>query len=60
MIGEIGVAVEDLAPEGHILVRGEYWNAVSPVPLQTGARVRVTALDRLKLTVDPAADSTRG
>jgi membrane-bound serine protease (ClpP class) len=60
MIGEIGVAVEDLAPEGQILVRGEYWNAVSPVPLQTGARVRVTALDRLKLTVEPAADSTRG
>jgi membrane-bound serine protease (ClpP class) len=59
MIGEIGVAVEDLAPEGQILVRGEYWNAVSPVPLQTGARVRVTALDRLKLTVEPA-ESTRG
>jgi len=60
MIGQIGVAVGDLAPEGHIMVRGEYWYAISPVPLQSGARVRVTAIDRLKLAVEPADTSMRG
>jgi membrane-bound serine protease (ClpP class) len=60
MIGEIGVAVDNLSPEGHIMVRGEYWNAVSPVPLETGAHVRVTAVDRLKLTVEPVANPSGG
>ena len=60
MIGEIGVAVDNLAPEGQIMVRGEYWNAVSQVPLESGARVRVTAVDRLKLTVEPMANQSRG
>jgi membrane-bound serine protease (ClpP class) len=60
MIGQIGVAVDKLAPEGHIMVRGEYWNAVSPVPLESGTRVRVMAVDRLKLTVEPVANPSRG
>jgi membrane-bound serine protease (ClpP class) len=60
MIGEIGVAVDNLAPEGHIMVRGEYWNAVSPVPLESGTRVRVMAVDRLKLTVEPVVNPSRG
>ncbi len=53
MIGEIGAAVGDLTPEGRVFVRGEYWNAVATAPLKAGARVRVTAIDRLNLTVEP-------
>jgi membrane-bound serine protease (ClpP class) len=56
MVGEIGAAFSPLAPEGKIFVRGEYWNAVSPVPVPAGARVRVTAVDGLTLTVEPAPD----
>jgi membrane-bound serine protease (ClpP class) len=53
MIGEIGTAVTPLAPEGRIFVRGEYWNAVAPAQVAAGGRVRVVAIDRLKLTVEP-------
>lgn len=54
MIGEIGVALGDLAPEGRVFVHGEYWNAVANVPLAAGAPVRVTGIDRFKLVVEPA------
>jgi membrane-bound serine protease (ClpP class) len=56
MIGEIGTAVTPLAPEGKIFVRGEYWNATAPAAasgIPAGARVRVTAIDQLNLTVEP-------
>jgi len=53
MIGESGLAVSDLTPEGRVLVRGEYWNAVATTPLKSGDQVRVTAIDRLNLTVEP-------
>ena len=58
--GEIGVALGDLTPEGRILVRGEYWNAVATTPLKTGDRVRVTAIDHLNLTVEPVQNQSRG
>ncbi|MDQ2899613.1 MAG: nodulation protein NfeD [Acidobacteriota bacterium] len=55
MIGQIGVAVEDLSPEGRVMVRGEYWNAISAIPVRAGARARVIGInegmDRLRLTV---------
>jgi membrane-bound serine protease (ClpP class) len=57
MIGETGAAVTELAPEGKVFVHGEYWNAVSRQPAAIGARVRVTAVDKLKLTVEPVADN---
>jgi membrane-bound serine protease (ClpP class) len=60
MIGEIGVAVGDLTPQGRILVHGEYWNAVATAPLKEGDRVRVTAIDHLNLTVEPLQNQLRG
>ena len=53
MIGEIGVAIGDVAPEGRIFVHGEYWNAVSSAPIRSGERARVLAVDHLKLAVEP-------
>ncbi len=53
MIGEIGTAFTALAPEGKVFVHGEYWNAVSPVPVAAGASIRVKAIDGLILTVEP-------
>ena len=55
MIGEIGVATSELAPDGMVFVRGEYWKAVSAQPLPPGTRVRVTAIQGLRLTVEPQA-----
>ena len=56
MIGETGAALTELAPEGKVFVHGEYWNAVALRPIPAGARVRVTAIDKLKLTVEPITD----
>ncbi|HEX8985652.1 MAG TPA: nodulation protein NfeD, partial [Bryobacteraceae bacterium] len=52
MIGEMGSAITALAPEGKVFVHGEYWDAVAVQPIAAGARVRVTAIDRLRLTVE--------
>jgi membrane-bound serine protease (ClpP class) len=56
MIGEIGAAFSPLSPEGKIFVHGEYWNAVSKAPVAAGARVRVTEIHGLTLTVEPVPD----
>jgi membrane-bound serine protease (ClpP class) len=53
MIGEEGVASTPLAPEGQVLVRGEYWNAVADAAISPGTRVRVKAVESLKLRVEP-------
>ncbi len=60
MIGEIGAAITALEPEGKVFVHGEYWDAVSSLPAPAGARVRVVAMEKLKLTVEPLLDRTGG
>jgi membrane-bound serine protease (ClpP class) len=60
MIGQTGAAITELAPEGKVFVHGEYWDAVSLRPAAAGARIRVTAIDKLKLTVEPVPDQTGG
>lgn len=56
MIGTIGSAVTEIAPEGKIQIHGEYWNAVATTPVPAGEKVRVTAIDKLKLTVEPVTE----
>jgi membrane-bound serine protease (ClpP class) len=53
MIHEVGVARTALEPEGKVLVRGEYWDAVSPVPVRPGMRVRVVDVQGITLRVEP-------
>jgi membrane-bound serine protease (ClpP class) len=60
MIGETGSAVTELAPAGTVFVHGEYWNAVARENVPAGARVRVTAIQQLTLTVEPEADRSGG
>jgi len=50
-----GVAVTALSPTGQVLVRGEYWNAVSATPVAPGASVRVIGMLGLTLTVEPTS-----
>jgi membrane-bound serine protease (ClpP class) len=54
MIGQVGVVRSPLAPSGTIVVRGEYWNAVSETPVPSGSAVEVVGIDGLTLRVRPA------
>ena len=60
MVGEEGAAITALTPEGKVFVHGEYWDAISLHPASAGARVKVTAVDKLKLTVDPIPERSGG
>jgi membrane-bound serine protease (ClpP class) len=53
MIGEIGTARTALDPAGKVFVHGEFWDAISSIPVEAGARVRVVAVDGLTLKVEP-------
>jgi membrane-bound serine protease (ClpP class) len=55
MIGLEGRAETDLLPEGKVLVRGELWDAWSPVRLVRGQSVRVTGVRGLRLEVASAS-----
>lgn len=57
MVGEIGVVVEPLSPQGHILIHGEYWNAVSAAQMLPGSQAKVTAIHGLQLSVEPVGAS---
>ncbi len=54
MIGEIGVARTLVGPEGKVFVHGELWNANAKTEIAEGARVRVRAINGLRVTVEPA------
>jgi membrane-bound serine protease (ClpP class) len=51
MLGQQGVAETEIAPEGKVMVRGEYWNATSAEPIGKGEKVEVVALEGLRVTV---------
>jgi len=54
MVGELGIARTALEPEGQVLIRGEYWNAVATSPVPAGAHVRVKGVAGMKLQVEQA------
>jgi membrane-bound serine protease (ClpP class) len=60
LVGEIGIARTPLEPLGKIFVHGEYWDAVSTVAAPEGTRVRVLAVEGLRLQVEPADSNTGG
>ena len=51
MVGTVGIARHRLAPEGTVLVRGEYWTAESEDVVDAGERVEVTGVEGLRLHV---------
>jgi membrane-bound serine protease (ClpP class) len=53
LVGSAASAMEPLAPEGHVLVEGEIWRAVSTEPVRAGARLRVTGHEQYLLHVAP-------
>jgi len=54
LVGSRASAMEPLNPEGHVLVEGEIWRAVSTVPVSAGTPLRVVSLDQYLLHVEPA------
>jgi membrane-bound serine protease (ClpP class) len=53
MVGSPATAMEALAPQGHVLVEGEIWQAVAKTPVAVGAKVRVIGHEHLLLEVEP-------
>jgi membrane-bound serine protease (ClpP class) len=55
MIGERAEVIQALDPEGRVKLRGEIWAAVAEdrATFAPGERVRVTAVDGLKVRVGP-------
>jgi membrane-bound serine protease (ClpP class) len=56
LIDAIGSARTDIAEDGRVFIRGELWNASASTPIATGSRVRVAAVDGLRLTVEPVEE----
>lgn len=54
MIGAMGEVKKWGQKEGVVLIDGELWRAVSPVPLKNGNKVMIKKVEGLTLTVDLA------
>jgi membrane-bound serine protease (ClpP class) len=57
MIGAVGEVLADFEGEGRVRVHSESWQAVADHPLRKGQRVRVVAMDGLRLTVEEVNDA---
>ncbi len=62
LIGQVGAARQDLAPQGIAHVRGEEWSAVSATGaiIPAGAPIRVLSVDGLTLHVERISESANG
>jgi len=54
LVGETGWADSDLAPEGKVFVRGEYWEAWCDERIAKGEKVAVAAVEGMRLKVRKA------
>ena len=57
LIGEIGVAREELHPRGMVFVHGEYWKAEADEKIEPGEKVKVVGMDQMMLKVRRATES---
>jgi membrane protein implicated in regulation of membrane protease activity len=57
LVGSTGQVTAPLDPVGQIIVRGELWEAHSPIPMAAGARVRVVRIEDPRLEVRPVEES---
>jgi len=54
LLGQTGLTLTDVDPQGKVAIHGEYWNAVSDTGLPKGTRVRVVEVDGLNIRVTRA------
>lgn len=52
LVGKVGVARTEVHEKGMVFVAGEYWSATSETPIESGAEVRVRAVNGPVLTVE--------
>ncbi len=57
LIGEKGVVITDLTPEGQVRLHGEIWTAYSDEPIPAGQKIQVVAVDGMSLKVKKFAAS---
>ena len=57
MLGATGVALGDFDLEGWARVHGEQWKVRTSRPVRRGQKLRVTGMQGLVLSVEPAADN---
>src|SRR5215204_1692370 len=57
LVGSTGQVTAPLDPAGQIIIRGEFWEAHSPIPMAAGTRVRVVRIEDLRLEVRPVEES---
>jgi len=58
MLDLIAQARTALTPAGKVFVHGEYWDAISTVPVEPGVQVRVIGVDGMKLRVEPVSTAS--
>ena len=58
MIGRTGVVIDSFSGRGRVVIDGESWLAESREPLSAGQNIRVDAIDKLVLKVEPADNTT--
>ena len=58
MIGRTGVVIGGFSGRGRVVIDGESWLADSREPLSAGQKIRVDAIDKLVLKVEPADNAT--
>ncbi len=51
IIGEVGLVVADINPEGRVKIHGEYWNATSDEKIKKNEKITVIKVDGLQLFV---------
>lgn len=60
LVGARGTALTDLAPQGRVLVHGEYWEARASTFISAGTPVEVVKVEGLRLVVRPVTPTTKG
>jgi membrane-bound ClpP family serine protease len=60
LVGASARVISPLAPDGQVKVNGEIWQAHSKREARVGELVRIMAVDRLTLDVEPLQESTLG
>jgi membrane-bound serine protease (ClpP class) len=58
MIGRYGEVLEDFSGRGRVEVDGESWLAESEQPVSTGQKIRVNAINKLVLKIEPIDTSS--
>jgi len=53
LVGSPATAMETLAPQGHVMVDGEIWQAEAKAPIAAGTRLHVVGHKQLLLEVEP-------